>query len=431
MTNTALLTDKYELTMLQAAMRDGLHEKKAVFELFARKLPQNRRYGVVAGTERALRAIKDFHFNEDAIAFLGTTGLDETTLAYLADYRFTGSVRGYREGDLYFPYSPVLQIESTFGEAVVLETILLSIFNHDSAIASAASRMVHAAQGIPLLEMGSRRVHENSAVDAARAAYLAGFAGTSNLEAGRAYTLPTIGTSAHAFTLAHRDEKEAFARQVEALGVSTTLLVDTYDIKEGIDNAIAVAGTELGGVRIDSGDFYEEAVNARAQLDALGATKTKIVLSSDIDEYVIDEVVERRAPVDSIGVGTRVATGSGHPTASMVYKLVEIEDERGNMVPVAKKSSGKKSIGGAKSAYRRYSKHGIAEAEIVQPRTAPAPQDALSALLVDYAVDGNWRYLTGVVAARGVHELRMNTLLPEQKTIQAGEPAIPTLTEGE
>lgn len=244
---TALRTDMYEITMLQAALRDGLADQKAVFELFARKLPAGRRYGVVAGTARAIQAVKDFRFSEEELAYLATIPvIEQGTLDYLRDFKFSGRIYGYPEGRTYYPFSPILTIEATFGEAVLLETVLLSIFNHDSAVASAASRMVQVAQGLPIIEMGSRRTNEFSATAAARAAYISGFAATSNLQAGMEHGIPVAGTSAHAFSLAHVDEKGAFRQQVAALGVSTTLLVDTFDIQQGIRNAIEVAGPELG-----------------------------------------------------------------------------------------------------------------------------------------------------------------------------------------
>lgn len=355
MTSTALLTDKYELTMLAACLKDGTAGKRAVFDAFARRLPQGRKYGVMAGAARIREAVENFRFTPEQIEFLRTDGLDEDTLTYLADFKFSGTIRAYRDGELFFPYSPVVSVEATFGEAVLLETVILSILNHDCAVASAASRMVGVAEGRPVQELGARRTHEGAAVAAAYAAYIAGFSGTSNLEAGQKYGIPVFGTAAHAFTLAHADEKAAFKSQVEALGVKTTLLVDTYDIAQGIRNAVEVAGTELGAIRIDSGDLYEEVTKARILLDSLGAVNTKIVVSSDLDEYVIDELMNDErgpAPVDAFGVGTRVVTGSGHPTASMVYKLVAIEEEDGSMRSVAKASSGKKSIGGAKDAYR-------------------------------------------------------------------------------
>ena len=220
--STALLTDHYELTMLEAALRSGAAHRRSVFEVFARRLPDGRRYGVVCGTGRLLEALTRFRFEDPELVALESSGVvHEDTLRWLAGYRFTGDVWGYGEGECFVPGSPLLVVEGTFAEAVLLETLVLSILNHDCAIAAAASRMTVAAQGRPCLEMGSRRTHEESAVAAARAAYVAGFAGTSNLEAGRRYGIPTIGTAAHAFTLVHDTEREAFEAQVAALGTGT------------------------------------------------------------------------------------------------------------------------------------------------------------------------------------------------------------------
>ena len=350
---TAFKTDQYELTMLQAALSNGTAHKKAVFELFARRLPTGRAYGVVTGTARAIEAAQNFHFTSEQIGFLRSNKIvNEETIAYLENYKFEGTIEGYREGDLFFPYSPILTVIGTFGDAVLLETVLLSIMNYDSAVGSAAARMVQAAHEIPVFELGSRRAHEEAAVAAARAAYIAGFMSTSNLEAGMKYGIPTMGTSAHAFTLAHETEIEAFQAQVDSLGVKTTLLVDTYDIEQGIRNAIKVAGSKLGAIRIDSGNLVEETFKARKLLDQLAAFGTKIILSSDIDEYIIDDLYRAHAPVAGIGAGTKVVTGSGHPTAGMVYKLVAIEGDDGIMRNVAKKAEGKISVGGRKNAYR-------------------------------------------------------------------------------
>ncbi|WP_127783558.1 nicotinate phosphoribosyltransferase [Rhodococcus sp. X156] len=361
-TSTALLTDHYELTMLSAALQDGTGDRHCTFELFARSLPAGRRYGVVAGTGRFLELLADFQVGEQELAALAGV-VDTRTLEWLSEYRFRGDIDGYPEGELYFPGSPVLSVHGTFAECVVLETLALSVLNHDSAVASAAARMVSAARGRTLIEMGSRRTHERAAVASARAAYLAGFTSTSNLEAGRRYGVPTSGTSAHAFTLLHTtehgtDEAAAFRAQVDALGVGTTLLVDTYDIHNGIATAIEVAGPELGAVRIDSGDLGVMAAQARAQLDSLGATKTRVVLSGDLDEYAIAGL--RAEPVDAYGVGTSLVTGSGAPTAGMVFKLVAVDG-----VPVAKRSSNKASRGGAKSAVRRARATGTVVEEVV------------------------------------------------------------------
>ncbi|MDQ0376920.1 nicotinate phosphoribosyltransferase [Amycolatopsis thermophila] len=357
--STALLTDHYELTMLGSALADGTGDRQCVFEVFARRLPAGRRYGVVAGTARVLDAIADFRFTDAEIDQLAATAVvDDDTLSWLANYRFSGDVDGYPEGELYFPGSPILTVRGTFAEAVLLETVALSILNHDSAIASAAARMASAAHGRPIIEMGGRRTHEWAAVAAARAAYIGGFATTSNLEAGRRYGLPTRGTVAHAFMLLHDSEEDAFRAQVEKMGTDTTLLVDTYDITRGIETAVRVAGTDLGAIRIDSGDVGVLARKAREQLDSLGARDTRIVVSGDLDEHAIAAL--RAEPVDAYGVGTSVVTGSGAPTAGMVYKLVEVDGR-----PVAKRSENKASRGGAKSALRRHKPTGTAIEEVV------------------------------------------------------------------
>ena len=300
---SALLTDRYELTMIDAAIRSGLHERECVFEVFARRLPEGRRYGIVAGTGRLLDLIRDFRFEEPELEWLREHGVvTQPTLDWLADYRFRGDISGYQEGEVYFPNSPILVVDGGFAEGVILETLALSVFNYDSAIASAAARMVSAADGRPIAEMGSRRTGERSAVAAARAAFIAGFGATSNLEAGREWGVPTMGTAAHAFTLLHDNEEDAFRAQVDALGSGTTLLVDTYDVPTAVALAVKVAGTGLGAVRIDSGDLPRQVAAVRAQLDSLGAVSTKITVTNDLDEYTIAAL--RAAPVDSYGVGT-------------------------------------------------------------------------------------------------------------------------------
>jgi nicotinate phosphoribosyltransferase len=356
---TGLLTDRYEFTMLGAALRDGTAQRRCTFEVFARRLPNGRRYGVVAGTLRLLSAITDFRPALDEVDDLRANGaVDDAGAEYLASYRFGGDVDGYREGELYFPYSPLLTVSGTFAECVVLETLCLSVLNHDSAIASAAARMVSAAAGRPIIEMGSRRTHELAAIASARAAYIAGFASTSNLAAGRVFGVPTAGTAAHAFTLLHDDELGAFRAQISALGPATTLLVDTFDITKGIDNAVAAGGPSLGAIRIDSGDLGVLARQARAQLDGLGATGTRIVVSGDLDEYAIAALAA--APVDIYGAGTAVVTGSGAPTAGFVYKLVDVDGR-----PVAKRSEHKESHGGRKFAYRVHKPTGTAIEEVI------------------------------------------------------------------
>ncbi|WP_221585215.1 nicotinate phosphoribosyltransferase [Microbacterium sp. G2-8] len=433
--STALLTDRYELTMLDAALRDGTAHRRCVFELFGRRLSGGRRFGVVAGQGRLMSLLRDFRFGDDELRFLRDERIvSPETVSSLENYRFTGSISGYREGELYFPGSPLLTVEASFADAVILETLALSVLNVDSAVATAASRMSIAAGDRPLAEMGSRRAHEQGAVTAARAAYIAGFTATSNLEAGRTWGVPTMGTAAHAWTLLHDTEREAFQAQVESLGTGTALLVDTYDIPEGVRQAIDVAGTGLGGVRIDSGDLPLVAADVRAQLDELGATGTKITVTSDLDEYAIAALAA--SPVDAYGVGTSVVTGSGSPTAGLVYKIVARQGATGEWMPVAKKAEGKGSQGGRKSAHRRIL-DGRATHEVVRiagafdrdGRVDPVSgeRDLIVPYIVDGEIDASHEGASGVRAARA-HHLAVREELPVQAlALSRSDPAIPTL----
>ena len=424
--STALLTDHYELTMVQAARQSGTADRRSVFELFPRRLPEGRRYGVVAGVGRALDVLEAFRFDAATVASLEGV-VDPDMLDWLAGYRFTGDVWGYAEGEAYFPHSPILVVEGTFAEAVLLETVLLSIYNHDSAIASAASRMTLAAGDRPCIEMGSRRTHEQAAVAAARAAYVAGFDATSNLAARAAYGVPSTGTAAHSFTLLHDDETDAFRAQVQTLGVGTTLLVDTYDVAEAVRRAVEVAGTSLGAVRLDSGDLGLVARDVRAQLDSLGATSTRIVVTSDLDEHAIAALAA--APVDAYGVGTQLVTGSGHPTCGFVYKLVAREGADGELVSVAKRSTDKVSVGGRKYALRRLSAHGIAQAEVIGIGDAPVDDGNDRSLLVPLVRDGEVVGRATLDEARARHRASIAELPRAVTMMSAGEPVIPTVFE--
>ena len=426
---TGLLTDRYELTMIRAALGNSVAYRRTVFEMFARQLPGGRRYGVVAGTGRFLDALARFRFAGDEIEYLTRAGIiDEPTAAFLASYRFSGTIWGYAEGDCYFPGSPILVVDAAFAEAVVLETLALSVFNHDCAVASAGSRMISAAGGRPVIEMGSRRTHELAAVAAARAAYIAGFASTSNLRAGREYGVPTAGTSAHAFTLVHDDERQAFTAQLKSLGAGTTLLVDTYDVAEAVKAAVEVAGGHLGAVRIDSGDVAALAKAVRAELDALGATGTRIVATGDLDERSIARLAS--APVDGYGVGTALVIGSGAPTAALVYKLVARADWSGDLQAVAKHSAGKSTIGGRKWAVRQFDRGGTATAEVVSTRPPPDGENVLPGhrvLLSRLVTDGEIVGREPLIAARDRHRQALSELPPHARRLSAGPPAIATV----
>jgi nicotinate phosphoribosyltransferase len=429
---TALLTDHYELTMVRAALRAGTAHRRCVFELFARRLPEGRRYGVVAGVGRFLRALRQFRFDDESLRFLRDRKIVDHVMAdWLANYQFSGDIWGYPEGEIYFPGSPIVIVESTFGEAVVLETLLLSIYNHDSAIASAASRMTAMAGNRPCIEMGSRRTHELAAVAAARAAYIAGFDSTSNLEAGRRYGVPTRGTAAHSFTLLHTSEREAFAAQIAELGTETTLLVDTYDVFEAIKTGVELTNGQLGAVRLDSGDLGLLAAQVRELLDSLGASRTKIIVTSDLDEFTLAAL--DAAPVDGYGVGTALVTGSGHPTSEFVYKLVarsESDELAAPMVTVAKKSINKVSVGGRKYALRRLSEQGTAEAEIIGIGAPPSGDSNDRPLLVQLVEGGKIIGEESLDTSRERHRSARAELPLEALKMSRGEPVIETIYSG-
>ncbi len=418
--------------MLQAALHSGAAHRRSVFEAFARRLPDGRRYGVVGGTGRLLEGIADFRFGDAELAFLEQNKVvNQETLDFLAGYKFTGDIWGYAEGDAYFPNSPILIVESTFAEACILETFILSVLNHDSAIASAASRMTSAAGTRPCIEMGSRRTQEESATAAARAAVIAGFASTSNLEAGRRYGIKTVGTAAHSFTLLHDTEREAFEAQIAAFGPGTSLLVDTYDVETAVRTAVELAGDKLGAVRLDSGDLIAQAQWVRQLLDDLGNVNTRIVVTSDLDEFAIAAL--QSAPVDSYGVGTSLVTGSGAPTASMVYKLVSRTNDAGEFISVAKAAKNKASVGGRKYALRKLNDRGRATQEVVGIGHRPEDDGNDRALLHQFVKNGEvlpgWTGPEGVIRAKERHAATMAELPAVVNRLQRGEAAIPTVYE--
>ena len=427
---TALLTDQYKLTMVDAALGSGVAHHQSVFEVFARRLPAGRRYGVVAGLGRLVDAVQGFCFGDDELAFLEGLGtFSPELLSWAAGYRFGGSIDAYREGEVFFADSPVLTVEAPFAEAIVLETLVLSLLNFDSAVASAAARMDVAAGPRQLIEMGGRRAHERAAVAAARAAYVAGFDASSNLEAARSWSVPCVGTASHAFILAHHDESSAFRAQAAALGPASTFLVDTFDVEEGIARAVAVAGAgALGGVRIDSGDLVEEVPRARAHLDELGATQARIVVSGDLDEYAISKLAD--VPVDAFGVGTSLVTGSGAPTAELIYKLVAVAERPGAdapLHPVAKLSPGKASTGGRKRAWRGLDEDGFAchervEAEPRQP--APEPPPHSRNLQVPVLRGGEVVHRPSLEEVRSHHQAARSELRAEHLSLEPGPPAL-------
>jgi nicotinate phosphoribosyltransferase len=415
--STALYTDQYELTMLDAVLRAGAAGRRVTFEVFTRGLPEDREYGVFCGLGRVLDALEQFRFGPDQLEWLASRRIvSDATLDWLGSYRFSGEMWAYAEGELYGAGSPVMTVQGGFGESVLLETVVLSILNHDSAVASAAARIVAAAEDRPIIEMGSRRTDAEAAVSAARAAWIAGFASTSNLAAGAHYGIPTAGTAAHAFTLVFGDEREAFAAQLDAFGHDTTLLVDTYDIEQGIRDAVAAAGGQLGAVRIDSGSLEDEAWSARRLLDELGATTTRIVMTGDLDEHALRRLAP--APVDAYGVGTSVVTGGGAPTAGFVYKLVAAgsDDPAAPQHPAAKRSPGKATIAGRKWAWRLLDDDGLAVGEDVS--LAPTPPDGPSRPLLVPVVRGGDVLARPTLADIREHHRRARAELPPGRRLR-------------
>ena len=411
--------------MLDAALRDGTAARPSVFEVFARRLPEGRRYGVVAGVDRVVDSIEHFRFDDDVLRWLEAERVvTPSTLRWLADFRFRGDVHAYREGEVHVDGSPVMTVVADFGEALLIETLVLSILNHDSAIAAAGARMVSAARGRRLLEFGSRRTHEEAAVAAARAAYIVGFDATSNLEAGRRHGIPTSGTTGHAFILVHDDERSAFAAQVATTGPATTLLVDTYDTESGIAAALAAAGPALGAVRIDSGDLPRMARRARTMLDEAGATASRIVVSGDLDEHAIARLAE--TPVDAYGVGTSLVTGAGAPTAGFVYKLVaRASRPGGELEPVAKGGGAKATVGRWKVASRELT-GGIASRELLRPAGSPRPIGS-RALQVPVIARGEPVGPVDLAAARDHHRAAIAELPLEAHDLGPGGPCLPTV----
>jgi nicotinate phosphoribosyltransferase len=419
---TALLTDHYELTMLDAALVSGLAERPVVFQVFTRRLPPGRRYAVLSGLHRFLEHLPDFRFDADELAWLVGAGVVRAeTARYLEQWRFRGDVTAYAEGEVFVPRSPVVQVRAAFGDGVLLETLLLSCLNGDSAVAAAASRLRTAAGDARLIEMGSRRAHEQAAVANARTAWMCGFDTTSNLAAGRRHGVPTSGTVAHAFVLAHPSERAAFQAYVGAAGSATVLLVDTYDVLEGVRTAVEVAGPELSAVRVDSGDLPVLLPQVRALLDDLGAARTQIVCTGDLDEDTIPPLVA--AGADAFGVGSRLAAGGGHPSAGLVYKVVEQDG-----IGVAKRSTGKTDVPGAKSAFRQLDDDGRAVAEVLLPEGEAAPAGPHRPLQSVVVRQGEVVADLDLPAARA-HHATVKTELPDI-SLAPGEPVPTRIPEG-
>ncbi len=365
MSSPARLTDRYQLTMLAAYAESGHAGRRAVFELFVRRLPSSRRFLLACGLGRALALLDGLAFTPGDLArfdrdpVLGPALGRPRVRALFEGLRFSGRVFAVPEGRVAFPGEPLVRVEGTLAEAQLVETLLLSIVNHDTRVASKCARIALAARGRPCLEFGTRRAHEQAAVDAARAAYIAGFAGTSNEEAGERWGVPVTGTMAHSYVLAHAadagedGEREAFASYAALFGDATTCLVDTFDPLRGVERAAEHVGGALRGVRLDSGDLLALSRGARERLDRAGLDRAGVVLSDDLDELKIAALLDAGAPVSAFGVGTMAVATPDTPSLGAVYKLVALEDASGAMVAVQKRAPGKGSSAAPKQVHRQ------------------------------------------------------------------------------
>lgn len=335
----------------------GLGHTRATCELFVRRLPGPRRYLVANEVEAAIDAALDLRFDDEDLAYLQEVpGLREALtpefLTYLKDFRFRGDIDAVTDGTLVFAGAPLMRVTADIIEAQLLETLVLSMVNHGTMVASKAARIVHAAGGRAVLEFGTRRTHPDAAIGAARAAYLVGAAGTSNVEAGRRYGIPVSGTAAHMWTMTHEDEVSSFENYVATFPAGTILLIDTYDTRRGAERAARVAGDKLRGVRLDSGDLDALSREVRAILDREGCPEAKIVASGDLDEYSIAGLLRASAPIDMFGVGTELVCSKDAPSLGGVYKVVQYERD-GKVVPVGKLSEGKATFPGSHQVFRR------------------------------------------------------------------------------
>lgn len=345
-----LKTDLYQLTMTAGYVHAGLADKVVTCEAFARKLPPTRRFMVMAGTEEIRSILLDLRFDDDDIKFLSGIPALKSVMTpefrdWLANFQFTGDMWAMAEGEIVFPGEPLVRVTAKLPEAQLAETIILSILNHDMSIASKAARVVLAARGRPVLEFGTRRNHHESAVSAARAAYLAGFAGTSNMEASRRFGIPVAGTVAHMWVMVHESETESFSNFARIYD-EPTLLIDTYDVLEGARKAADIPKAKA--VRIDSGDLRHDSMFVRHILNEHGRSDMRIVASSDLDEYAIDDLLSAGAPIDAFGVGTRLVAPSDPPTLGIVYKVVFDEDESR---PLIKRAGSKTTWPGRKQVF--------------------------------------------------------------------------------
>jgi len=369
--NMGLFTDFYELAMC-ASYFDNKNFEPATFDLFIRRLPENRSYFLFAGLEQSLQYLQNIKFTEEHLGYLKTQGFNRDFLDYMRGFRFTGEVWAVPEGSLAFPNEPLIRVTAPIIEAQLMETFLLNTVNLQTMIATKASRVVHAAKGKPVIEFGLRREQGiDAGMKVARSSYIAGCQGTSNVLAGKVYGIPVFGTMAHSFIMSYPKEIDAFRAFTETFPDKSTLLIDTYDDISGAEKAAVIAkelekkGCKLGGVRLDSGDMTKTSKRIRKLLDAQGLDYVKIFASGDLDEFKIEELLGKGARIDSFGVGTKMGTSADRPYLDVIYKLCETMRADGDFTPIMKLSKDKITLPGRKQVYRFRDAEGKLEKDMI------------------------------------------------------------------
>lgn len=369
--NMSLFTDLYELTMCASYFDNGRIEP-ATFDLFIRRLPENRSYFLFAGLEQVLFFLESVEFTEEHLVYLQNQGFNKQFLDYLRDFKFTGEVWAAPEGTVAFPCEPLIRVTAPIIEAQIVETFLLNTVNLQTTIATKASRVVNAAKGKAIIEFGLRREHGvDAGMKIARCSYIAGCQGTSNVLAGLTYGIPVFGTMAHSFVMSFEKEVDAFRAFTRTFPKKSTLLIDTYDELAGAEKAAVVAkelektGCKLGGVRLDSGDLVQTSKKIRALLDAKGLGYVKIFASGDLDEYRIAELLSQGADIDAFGVGTQMGTSADKPYVDVIYKLCETTRAKGDFSPIMKLSEGKTTLPGRKQVFRFKDKQGFLTKDVI------------------------------------------------------------------
>jgi len=394
-TNMSMFTDLYELTMCASYLDNNMFQP-ATFDLFVRRLPENRGYLLFAGLEQALHYLENIEFTGEHLAYLRKQGFSQNFIKYLEDFEFTGDVWAMPEGTIAFPCEPLIRVTAPIIEAQLVETFLLNTVNLQTMIATKASRVVQAARGKPVVEFGLRREHGiDAGMKVARASYIAGCQGTSNVLAGMEHDIPVFGTMAHSFVMAFENEVDAFRAFVKTFPDKSTLLIDTYNDLAGAENAAVVAkeleakGHKLGGVRLDSGDLTEISKKVRQLLNERGLNHMSIFASGDLDEYKIQELLNKGSKIDAFGVGTRMGTSSDRPYVDVIYKLCETQNPNGEFAPIMKLSEGKVTLPGRKQVYRYEDKEGSYVKDVIALADERLDQEPL---LIQVMEDGKRTY---------------------------------------